>query len=119
MPTSGSLVIVCVACGHTRAALGALRSRGLDVPNKITPQVLVPLLPRLKCGACGAKNVSYRAAATKSLAKYVATAQSLERVFHRRSCGWMRHVTSESEISFPSRDAALARGFTPCKSCRP
>lgn len=113
------LVLFCGTCGHSRRALSALRSRGLDVPDRITPAVLAPLLPRLKCSACGSRDVRYREAIVQSIAPFVATAQSPERVFHRRNCGWMRHVQSDSEVSFSNRDVALSKGYTPCKSCRP
>jgi hypothetical protein len=51
--------------------------------------------------------------------QFVATSQSVERVFHRSTCGWMRHVSLSSLITFSNKEAAMRRGYSPCKSCHP
>lgn len=51
--------------------------------------------------------------------KYVATMKSTDNVFHKATCGWMKNVPMESEILFRSRDDAIRRGFTSCRSCKP
>ncbi len=55
----------------------------------------------------------------RSQHKYVATMKSTDNVFHKSTCGWMKHVPMKSEILFRSRDDAIRRGFAPCKSCKP
>lgn len=48
----------------------------------------------------------------------VGTLNSVNRVFHRPQCGWMRHVTAGDEIRFANREVALEQGFSSCSSCR-
>ncbi|MGR5299369.1 hypothetical protein ACPV5U_28755 [Vibrio mediterranei] len=60
-----------------------------------------------------------KSSTNKSPHKYVTTMKSQDDVFHKSTCGWMKHVPMESEIIFRSRDDAIRRGFTPCKSCKP
>ncbi len=50
---------------------------------------------------------------------FVGTINSVGRVFHRPSCGWMSNVSFESEIRFSTRQAAISQGFSSCHSCRP
>ena len=49
----------------------------------------------------------------------VATANSLERVFHRTKCGWMSKVSAENEIRFANRESAIRQGFSACTYCHP
>lgn len=53
------------------------------------------------------------------LTHYVGTMNSVGRVFHRSKCGWMNNVKTSDEVTFKSREAALAAGYSPCHSCRP
>ncbi len=55
----------------------------------------------------------------RSQHKYVATMKSKDNVFHKSTCGWMKHVPMKSEILFRNREDAIRRGFEPCKSCKP
>jgi len=51
--------------------------------------------------------------------QFVATSESVERVFHRSTCGWMKHVPRSSLIIFSNKEAAMRRGYSPCKFCHP
>jgi hypothetical protein len=51
--------------------------------------------------------------------EYVATANSVSRIFHRPQCTWMSGVTYTNEIKFDSKNAALKKGYSRCHTCRP
>ena len=40
-------------------------------------------------------------------------------VFHRADCRWARNIAEHNRMSYPTREAALADGKRPCKSCKP
>lgn len=49
----------------------------------------------------------------------VATANTINRVFHRPRCKWMTNVTAENEIRFTDRAQAIKQGYSSCVNCRP
>jgi metal binding Ada-like protein len=40
-------------------------------------------------------------------------------VFHRPDCRWARNIAEHNRVTYPTREAALADGKRPCKSCKP
>lgn len=40
-------------------------------------------------------------------------------IFHRPDCKWTKMIKPENRITFVSVDDAVARGFNPCRYCRP
>lgn len=48
---------------------------------------------------------------------YIGNMRSMK--FHRPSCHYGRRTASWNRIIFKSRDEAIARGYTPCKACKP
>jgi len=40
-------------------------------------------------------------------------------VFHRADCRWAQNIAEHNRVTYPTREAALADGKRPCKSCKP
>jgi hypothetical protein len=115
-----ALFLRCAACDHKVSAFLAFRNAGLLAgPRRPTVNEIEAIAPRLKCSQCGAKSVSLSSEPYKDSERYWATSESENRIFHRSSCTSMRSVGAGSEINFTSRDAAVRRGYTPCRACRP
>jgi len=78
----------------------------------------------LRCTNCHKKNprLVMKPAVKKSVT-YVATravdTSQRERIFHKSTCGWMRHVSYDKVIEFTDRASATAKGYRPCTTCRP
>jgi len=115
-----ALFLRCAACDHKVSAFLAFRNAGLLAgPRRPTVSEIEAIAPRLKCSQCGAKSVSLESEPYKGSERYWATSESENRIFHRSSCTSMRSVGAGSEINFTSREAAVRRGYTPCRACRP
>lgn len=115
-----ALFLRCTGCGHRISAFLAFRNAGLlPGPRRPTLSEVEAIAPRLKCSGCGAKSVALESTAYQDTAHYCASALSEKRVFHRSTCSWMRSVGADSEINFVTREAAVLRGYTPCRTCRP
>ena len=115
-----ALFLRCAACDHKVSAFLAFRNAGLLAgPRRPTVNEIEAIAPRLKCSQCGAKSVSLESEPCKDSERYWATSESENRIFHRSSCTSMRSVGAGSEINFTSREAAVRRGYTPCRACRP
>ena len=82
----------------------------------VDPAPWVPLIGRLFIAFGG---IERQEVPDKDTEHYWATSASDNRIFHRSSCAWMRGVSAGSEINFTSRQAAVRRGYEPCKSCKP
>ncbi|MBN1248574.1 MAG: hypothetical protein JXC32_13020 [Anaerolineae bacterium] len=39
--------------------------------------------------------------------------------FHRPGCRWARNIDDAHRIAFPTREAALERGYVACSTCKP
>ncbi len=57
-----------------------------------------------------------RKAAEVAPTKYVASALSNRKTFHRKECKFARNL--QDVHTFSSHDDAVAAGLVPCKSCR-
>jgi hypothetical protein len=115
-----ALFLRCAACTHQVSAFLAFRNAELLVgPRRPTISEIEAIAPRLKCSQCGAKSVSLASSPYKDGERYWATAESENRIFHRSACSKMRSVGAGSEINFTSREAAVLRGYAPCRVCRP
>jgi hypothetical protein len=120
MPQTAGLFVECRACGHSRSAFLILRQAGLlQRPERPTKAEMLAISHRLKCSACGAREFDWKEVPDKDTEHYWATSASDNRIFHCSSCAWMRGVSAGSEINFTSRQAAVRRGYEPCKSCKP
>lgn len=121
MASKRTLIVVCKRCGHRKTVTLALRESSLRLSRGVPSyENMRPIAHRFVCSVCGEKDVGFEFRnPTSTQPKYVASAKSADLVFHRPTCGWMRHVQSDSEIAFPSREAAIGQGYSPCKSCRP
>ncbi len=101
----------------------ALARSGITIIRLASDEVLgerESLLFKLHSGWRKAKIASQQSSERKEpIIRYVASTQSTDRVFHRSTCGWMRHVPSDSELVFSSRQSAINKGYTPCKFCCP
>jgi hypothetical protein len=115
-----ALFLCCALCKHQVSAFLAFRNAGL-LPGPRRPKVseIEAIAPRLKCSQCGAKSVALESLPYKDSESYWATSESENRIFHRSCCTKMRRVGAGSEINFTSREAAVLRGYTPCRVCRP
>ncbi|WP_090142717.1 hypothetical protein [Limnohabitans sp. DM1] len=115
-----ALFLRCGTCGHKLSAFLAFRNAGLLVESRRpTVSDIEAIAQRLKCSQCGAKSVALESEQYKDSERYWATSESEHRVFHRSTCTWIRSVGADSEINFTSRQAAVLRGYTPCRACRP
>lgn len=115
-----ALFLRCASCGHKISAFLAFRKAGLlEGPRRPTLSDIAAIAPRLKCSQCGAKSVVVESEPYKDSERYWATSESENRIFHRSSCAKMQSVSAGSEINFTSREAAVHRGYTPCRVCRP
>ena len=71
-------------------------------------------------GACQAARRLHKAAATDARAApapFVASKGSS--VFHRADCRWAGNIAEHNRQTYATREAALADGKRPCKSCKP
>ena len=50
---------------------------------------------------------------------FVATTNSVSRVFHRPKCFWMSKVSFENEVRFKNKEEAKSKLFHACPDCRP
>lgn len=111
---------VCNNCGHRKSAFLIFRDNDLfstyGQPSMVS---MLNIRHRLKCVECGAKDAKLETKTSKVNPLYVATTESAERVFHKPTCGWMKHVSLANEIRFDSRESAIKRGYSPCKYCHP
>ena len=115
-----ALFLCCALCKHQKSAFLAFLNAGLlPGPRRPTVSEIEAIAPRLKCSQCGAKSVALESLPYKDSESYWATSESENRIFHRSSCTKMRSVGAGSEINFTSREAAVLRGYTPCRVCRP
>ncbi|PUE06808.1 hypothetical protein B9Z51_12790 [Limnohabitans sp. T6-5] len=115
-----AIFLHCTACHHKVSAFLAFRNAGLLAgPRRPTVGEIEAIAPRLKCSQCGVKSVAVESEPYKDSERYWATSESENRIFHRSSCTKMHSVSAGSEINFTSRDAAVLRGYTPCRVCRP
>lgn len=115
-----ALFLRCATCEYKISAFLAFRNAGLlEGPRRPTLSEIEAIAPRLKCSQCGAKSVALESEPYKDSERYWATSESENRIFHRSRCTWMRSVGADSEINFTSRQAAVLRGYTPCRACRP
>ena len=107
--------IVCGKCNHHVNINNILMATKLP-----STQAIKESIHKLSCSNCGSKSAILKEKPQiNQKVIYVATMQSSERVFHRNTCGWLRHVTSGDEFTFKNREAALSRGYKPCTSCKP
>lgn len=115
-----ALFLRCAGCDHRVSAFLAFRNAGiLAGARRPTVSEIEAIAPRLKCSQCGAKSVALKSEPYKDSERYWATSESENRIFHRSSCTKMHSVVAASEINFTSREAAMNRGYTPCRVCRP
>jgi hypothetical protein len=106
--------LYCLDCGHHKDTADSARSLGLNVSD------LVNLTKRFVCSNCGSKSTGIKEKSKpEKMVLYVATIETVDRVFHRSTCGWMRNVSMENEIRFKDRVSAISKGFRPCTFCRP
>ena len=118
---SGKSIYIECKCGHQTSGFKLLRSIDRLPPGGFAEQHMIePLLPRLKCEVCGTRGEA-RIIWKDGLktTRFLATANSLDRVFHRETCGWIGNVRADDEIIFKSAEAAIRRGYQPCTFCRP
>jgi hypothetical protein len=110
-------------CGHELSGFKILDRRGRFEPGiPPDPSQIEELLPRLNCEVChrkGGASLIFKPSVAGKTPLMVASAQSIDRVFHRSTCGWIANVRAGDEIDFDSAAAAIRRGFQPCKYCRP
>jgi hypothetical protein len=115
-----ALFLHCAICDHQVSAFLAFRNAGiLAGARRPTVGEIEAIAPRLKCSQCGAKSVALKSESYKYGERYWATSKGENRIFHRSSCTKMHSVVAASEINFTSREAAINRGYTPCRVCRP
>jgi len=120
MPDHKTYFITCNSCGHKKSAFLIFRDNNLlDDSNRPKLKEIKNYTNRMICSKCGVKDIRLTTKKAKYGIQYVATSQSGDRVFHRSTCGWMKNVSLNSEIIFQSRDYAIKKGYSPCKSCRP
>ena len=123
-----SILIFCKSCGYCREVdkdfcVSFAQQLGISVQD-LSQSHFKSAADQFRCAMCGDRGARVefeRGGKLISRLKEgrVATANSVERVFHRPRCGWMSRVPSTNEIRFPSREAALRQGYQPCKNCRP
>ena len=90
------------------------------------------IVPRLRCSDCSQKgtiSIKPSKAAVKTTRtkksvsayadKYIATDQSINRIFHHQNCGYAKNIRREDQVFFDTREEAIKRFYDPCKSCRP
>lgn len=66
------------------------------------------------------KSITKNGTPTKEPESYfVATMNSVSRVFHRPSCYWMSKVSFTDEVRFKNREEAKSQLFHSCPDCRP
>ena len=76
------------------------------------------LFPR----SAAAQPVTPPSAATAADAQVVAqpfVASKGSSVFHRADCRWAQNIAAHNRVTYATREAALADGKRPCKSCKP
>lgn len=74
--------------------------------------IWLALLVGLVAIACGG-DASPRTASSQ----FVGTTRSDK--YHRPTCRWAKKIDSANEVWFDSAEAARAKGYVPCKVCRP
>jgi hypothetical protein len=113
--------LVCKECGHRKSSFILMREQELISPGRLPSlQELELLRARFKCSACDSKKITFEGRqSVNGKITYVATTESEESVFHKSTCGWMRHVSSVDTIYFRDRNAAVRQGYRPCKACKP
>jgi very-short-patch-repair endonuclease len=110
-------------CGHELSGFKILDSQGRFEPGiPPDPDKVRKLLPRLKCKVCGVKGKArliLKPSVVGPSLQLLATARSLDQVFHRSTCGWIKNVRADDEISFANAADAIRRGYQPCTYCCP
>jgi len=46
-------------------------------------------------------------------------ASAKSHVYHRPSCKWAQKIGKDNLITFASKEEAAAKGYRPCKVCKP
>jgi len=110
-------------CGHELSGFKILDSQGRFEPGiPPNPDEVRKLLPRLKCSGCGVKGKArliLKPSVVGPSTQLLATAKSLDKVFHRSACGWIKNVRADDEIGFANAADAIRRGYQPCMFCHP
>src|SRR5258705_13186042 len=110
-------------CGHELSGFKILDGLGRFEPGIAPdPDQVRKLLPRLKCGVCGVKGkarLSFKRSVTGPSPRLLATTKSQDRVFHRSTCGRIKNVRADDEISFANAADAIRQHYQPRKYCRP
>jgi hypothetical protein len=110
-------------CGHELSGFKILDRLGRFEPGSPpNPDQIEKILPRLKCDDCGRKGkgrLIFKPSVTGQSSLVVASAKSIDRVFHRSTCGWIANVRAGDEINFASAADAIRQHFQPCTYCRP
>jgi hypothetical protein len=122
------ILVFCKSCGHCREVdkdfcIGFAKRVGISTDD-LSQSHFESAAGKFRCAMCGDRGARVEFERGGKLVSRlkdarVATANSVERVFHRPRCGWMSRVPSIDEIRFPNRDAALQQGYQPCKNCKP
>lgn len=91
-------------CGHELSGFKILDKLGRFKPGiPPDPDQVGKFLPRLKCEVCGLKGrarLIFKPSAMGPSPRLLATTRSQDRVFHRSTCGWIKNVRTDDEISF-------------------
>jgi hypothetical protein len=141
MKPSKEILFVQCKCGHKVTAFSILDS--LKLVDNIDPsnrefmaRKIMPLMPRLGCKECGsvgnAKTVLLPPIFKKSKQepqpwapknskgpRVVSSDRTLDRVFHKPSCGKAQMIRREDEVFYENAEDAIKRGYVPCQYCRP
>src|SRR5260370_36410425 len=110
-------------CGHELSGFRILDSQGRFGPGiPPGPNQVKELLPRLLCKSCnrrGKTRLIFKPSVVGPSSRLLATAKSLDHVFHRPACGWIKNVRATDEISFATAADAIRQHYKPCAYCRP
>lgn len=125
MPTEKVTLFQCRDCAHRVEAYRMLyrtefRDRRMSLGQNIRPYLLQPLIGRLKCSACGSKNIAILVGEMpKKYNTFVASAESETLVFHSPDCTWIKDITGRNVRTFKNRELAYSQGYKPCSFCNP
>lgn len=76
------------------------------------------IIPLLLLALILVAGCSQQATPTTSTTKaYVGSMNSDK--FHRPSCKWAQNIKDENAIWFSSKEEAVQKGYTACKTCKP
>ena len=122
------ILIYCKSCGHCRdvdESFCKTFATKIGVPlDKLSQLDFDKHASEFQCAECGGRGarveIKKKGKRVQELRDIrVATWNSVGRTFHRPKCRWMSRVSAVDEIRFKDRQAAMDRGFTACKNCRP